>query len=257
MSLQARMSGSRTKASIDPDRLLSLNRGVAESQNHIEEMAMDWPILLGYAYPDHGFDTAAISKAPFIRRFRLLGELLRTRYGATLLSEEFTWISDTVRGWLAMAVGGDPGLSIGQKMESLLPYARDHHFAVREWAWLALRPDIVSEPLQAFETIQELARSANHFDRRFAVEALRPRSVWGSHIEAFKASPELAEDFLATLRCDDHIYVRLSLGNWLNDAASTRPDWVRSTVDGWLSSCSCKYTEHIVRRATRRISRPI
>jgi len=248
--------GAHSKLSIDPNHLDLLNRGVAESRTHIEEMVIDWAQLLGRTYPDLEFDPATLNRTPFIRRFRLVGDLLREHYGPGLFNGDREWVSDTIRGWHAMAIGGDSRLSTKSKLSALLPYARDHHFAVREWAWLALRPAVVLDPLEALRHLMPIGRSSSYLDRRFASEVLRPRSVWGSHIELFKAKPEMADAFLAQLRCDNHAYVRTSVGNWLNDVATTRPDWLAETCADWLRMCQCQNTQIIVRRGARRLTHP-
>jgi 3-methyladenine DNA glycosylase AlkC len=252
-TLYRRQRATHCKADVTLERLDVLNRGVAQSRTHIEEMVMDWGILLDSTFPDHSLDIETVRRTPFIQRFRLVGTLLFEQYGDDVCRSDFCWISDTVRGWIAMSLASHREWTIAQKVSALSPFIRDHHFAVREWAWLAIRPDIVADPQEALCSLQRIARSRHPFDRRFAVEALRPRSVWGTHIPLFKRDPELVQGLLGQLRCDPHPYVRLSVGNWLNDVAGTRPDWVASVTQAWLKACSCEYTVAIVRRGCRRL----
>ncbi|UYO51486.1 hypothetical protein KQX64_12330 [Rhodopseudomonas palustris] len=60
-----------------------------------------------------------------------------------------------------------------------------------------------------------------------------------------KANPELAGVLLDPLRADPLVYVQDSVGDWLNDAAETRPDWVHHVVDEGLAHCQASATQRI------------
>jgi 3-methyladenine DNA glycosylase AlkC len=69
--------------------------------------------------------------------------------------------------------------------------------------------------------------------RRFTCEVTRPRGVWSTHIPLLKQQPELALQLLDELAADDCAYVSTSMGNWLNDAGRTRPDFVLDACATW------------------------
>lgn len=245
-------AGARSKADVDKAFLRCLEAGTVESRTHIEQMSMRMSALLCRAFPEVSFDPEILDSIPFIARLRAIGALLHETYGQTLCERHVCWVSDTVRGWVAMAIASDGTISIEALLGSLRPFATDHHFAVREWAWLAARPRVVPDPEGALAALTPFFFGLDPYERRFVVELTRPRSVWGDHIPHLKQQPEIMEYLLDSLMCDPSRYVRLAVGNWLRDAARSRPDWTRSISERWLDSCQCANTSFIVRRAQPR-----
>jgi 3-methyladenine DNA glycosylase AlkC len=166
-----------------------------------------------------------------------------------------THASDVVRQWACYAVNtADIKRSLADRLALTLPFAADHNMTVREAAWMAFRPHIFGRVQDVVVLLEPISRSPNAYVRRFAIEALRPRSVWGVHIEALKRDPEIALCLLENVRQDAVRYVQQAVGNWLNDASKSRPDWVAETCARWSSEGN-PFTNWIIRRGLRTVAR--
>jgi 3-methyladenine DNA glycosylase AlkC len=162
-----------------------------------------------------------------------------------------THLSDTVRGWVCYAIAQDPTLTIEQQLTFIKPLANDKHFGVREWAWLAVRPQLVSNLTETLALLTPWVVEESEYLRRFATEATRPRGVWCKQIPELKANPEWGLPLLTPLRSDALRYVQDSVGNWLNDASKTQPHWVKALCDEWLTESPTKETHYICKKALR------
>ncbi|OLS63129.1 hypothetical protein [Pseudomonas putida] len=162
----------------------------------------------------------------------------------------FSHPSDTVRGWAAFAnAWALRDSDIGEALQGQLRFATDEHFGVREWAWLALRPQLVTELERSLALLQRHHRDNDPLIRRFSIEILRPRGVWCEHIARLKSEPEIAEALLVPLLAEADKYPQDSVANWLNDASKTRPDWVLQLFERYPPEC--KASTRIFTRATR------
>ena len=163
--------------------------------------------------------------------------------------------SDTVRGWAAFMIGRseEPRL-IPQRLMDMRPFAADHHFAVREWSWMAVRSEIAAHLGPAIACLTGWTADPDPNVRRFAVESTRPRGVWCTHIEELKEHPALGAPLLDPLCADRDQYVRKSVANWLNDASKSRPKWVKATCARWAKSGDAR-TLWIVKRALRTLDK--
>ena len=75
------------------------------------------------------------------------------------------------------------------------------------------------------------------------------------HIAALKDQPELGLPILQPLMSDPSKYVKDSVGNWLNDASKSKPDWVRALIDKWLAKSDTSDTAYIAKRGLRSLNK--
>lgn len=258
--------GARSFREIPPEVRERLDRGEIESANLVEFLAVDRLRLLervltdcGRAdwLPDVAARTAALPKPSFKTIHETVVETLAARIAAAEDRAVLPFLaahpSDTVRCWAACVTARRTPPSIGAQLAAIRPFAADRHFNVRECAWSGVREAIIRDLPEALTRLADWAADADANIRRFASEATRPRGVWCTHIDALKRHPEAGLPILEPLRADPSRYVRESVGNWLNDAAKSRPAFVRELCDRWLRESDTPQTRHIVRRALRTI----
>ncbi|MFN7844075.1 MAG: DNA alkylation repair protein [Pirellula sp.] len=158
--------------------------------------------------------------------------------------------SDVVREWMAIIVGLSD-LKFSRKLAWIKPFADADNAGLREMAWISLRRDVISEPVACIESLIPWTGSRNERLRRYACEITRPCGVWAPYCPVLRKTPELAIELLEPLMSDDSKYVRDSVGNWLNDASKTTPDWVKQTIQRWLDKSDTAETKYIVRKGMR------
>jgi 3-methyladenine DNA glycosylase AlkC len=229
--------GARKIADVPPSVTARLETGLEQSANHVEQMALDMPRLLRSVLPGLvGADQAG--EGGFLSRMRTAARLAYNHLGADLFRTAPKWPSDTARGWAAFALVLEPNLTLEEQIHLAIPFADDAHFAVREWAWLGLRPAVVASPLEAIAALKLIVESPSARLRRFACEATRPRGVWSSHIPLLKAEPWHGRPILDPLATDSERYVQDSVANWVNDGAKGAPLWAQDVCLEWQRSGS-------------------
>ncbi len=229
MTLTLPRKGARTVASVDPAVLASLEAGIIETANLTEGLAISMARLMAAVAPRVP-EGAIDPNAGVVARMAQAGAALR---GHGLSAELGCHASDTVRGWVAFAIGQDANRAPMERLNAIKMFAADAHFGVREWAWMAVRGIIVADPLNSIERLGPWTQSADANVRRFASEATRPRGVWAASIPLLRKEPQHALPILLALRHDPHRYVEDSVANWLNDAGKDNPDWVRVLLSEW------------------------
>lgn len=249
-SPKPRPAGARSYRELDPVVLADIQRGVRVSRTHVEQMAVDMTVLLREALPDLACATPDFSGLPFLNRMRHGAMLLFNAYGPDAATVALRSRSDIVRGWGAFAVALRPGARLESQLLEIEPFARDDHFAVREWAWLAVRPNVIANTRLAISLLEPWALDGDEYRRRFAIEVTRPRSVWGKHCPALKNEPWLGLGVLEPAVGDRRRYVEDALANWMNDARRLHPEWVTEICRQWHSAHGAT-VDRLVRRAHR------
>lgn len=245
---------------IPSTRLAQLNSGEDASKNLAEGLAVDFAALMAAALPQADAalldEMRAAEPLGISKRMLLAGELVYRAVGAQGLPALAAHRSDTVRGWVCYAVAHEYSLhSPAEPLECLLeavrPFADDEHFGVREWVWMAVRPSLARQPESAIQYLAGWTADPSERVRRFASESTRPRGVWCAHLNILKENPALGLPVLEPLRADPSTYVQDSVGNWLNDAAKSQPQWVGALCQAWLDRNPGKATARICKRALR------
>ncbi len=265
---ETKRKGSRTIASIPPALLQQLNQGEIETANLVEWLAIDVVELVKnllqqsnkLQYLDAVLDALEDIKKPTITlKNATIGQVLLEQVTLNKDEELFAFLSqhpsDMARCWATYMIGCDPALSPQKQLEAIQIFAADSHFGVRETAWMAVRPTISANLALSLQILEPWTLNADANIRRFATESTRPRGVWCAHIEALKDNPELALALLENLRNDSVKYVQDSVGNWLNDASKTQPEFVRAICTRWQEESPSKATLYISKKALRSIEK--
>jgi 3-methyladenine DNA glycosylase AlkC len=262
----SKRSGARRMSDVPTDVLAHLAAGRIETVNLMEWLAADMAALarsvsaeIDDEHLSRQFRQAAdeMVDASITGRLKIGGRVIAA--GAPPGSSIFELLkqhkSDLVRQWCCYAVN-DSGLSltVRQRLQETLPFAADRNMSVRETAWMAYRPYVAAHLELALPLLETLAVDEDANIRRFAVEVTRPRSVWGAHLAALKRDPNRARGLLERVRADSSRYVRLAVGNWLNDASKSQPDWVADLCAEW-NRADDPNTRFITQRGLRTITR--
>jgi 3-methyladenine DNA glycosylase AlkC len=250
--------------------LFQLNKGTIASANLVEWLAVDKMLLLENLLQEIKRKKYFNSIAKEINNLRkksvntvneTIGRgllLAAQKYNDTELLQIISeHPSDSVRCWAAYTVGMNHLISIEEKLENIKPFSADAHFGVREIAWFAVRPSIAKDLNKSISLLTSWTLSQDPYIRRFASEATRPRGVWCSHIEVLKKNPRLGIPILAPLKSDPEKYVRDSVGNWLNDAGKSQPQFVISICKKWEKESKTKETAYIIGKALRTIQQKV
>ncbi|WP_223556895.1 DNA alkylation repair protein [Lysinibacillus sphaericus] len=262
--------GARKASDIPNDVLALLNQGRIESVNLTEWQAVNHISLVKNVLPTMGLEEeleiilTEIEKQKVetgMKAIRLIGGLLDT----VVVNESATkkedviklcsqHVSDSVRCWAAF-MNKNNDHTLEEKLLYIRSFAADHHFGVREIAWMSIREDLSENVEESVDLLTEWAKSEDENIRRFSLESIRPRGVWTKHIERLKQEPQIVLPILNLLQSDSSKYVQDSVGNWLNDASKTQPEWVINLCDEWQKDSPTKATERIIKKAQRTIEK--
>jgi 3-methyladenine DNA glycosylase AlkC len=255
--------GAKNIASIPSDVLKALEAGAIPTVNLMEWLATDrlkllWNVLtelnLTILYPEFTEALESVEKKTAIARAKAIASVWVQHLNSERMAYLSNHVSDMVREWAALSVGLITHTTIKQKLEKIEFFAIDPHFGVREMAWISVRDQIIESLEESIEILTDWAASDLEGKRRFASESTRPRGVWCKHIEILKSNPEKGLSILEPLKNDPSRYVQNSVANWLNDAAKTQPEFVRTLCIKWESEHpKSKQTNYIINRALRSI----
>jgi 3-methyladenine DNA glycosylase AlkC len=266
--MTTKRKGAKSIKDIPKDIFDQLNKGHIETANLVEWLAIDQRLLLSATLTDLGrpqYFLPILSKIDGLKKQTVntvneaigtgLLELATQDKDTEVLKSLGTHPSDAVRCWATYTIGNNPLLTVAQKLEQIQPFAADHHFGVREIAWISVRTTIAQNLTESIQILTLFTASEDENTRRFASESTRPRGVWCAHIESLKQDPEQALSILSPLKSDPSKYVQDSVANWLNDASKTKPQFVLDLCQQWSNESDTKETKYIAQRALRSINK--
>lgn len=260
--------GAKNRKEVPEEVKTLLNQGKIETANLVETLVIDQEELLKNVLIDlkseQYMDSCKneinnMKKKTYPQFMVVIGKTLLNKSKEDNDQELFEHLSnhtsDIVRSWTCYFIGFNGDLTLSKKFEAIKPFASDEHFTVREEAWFVMRETILENLKESIAILSKWSEEKDPNLRRFASEATRPRGVWTKHINELKESPELALSILEPLKSDKEKYVQDSVGNWLNDASKSRPEWVENLCKNWIKMSPTKETEKIVKRGLRTISK--
>jgi len=265
---EIKRKGARSAKDIPTDILAQLNSGEIETASLVEWLAVDQRLLLENLLAENqrmDYLNPILSKIDQLKKQTV--NTINEAVGTGILeqaiknndSDFLTALShhkaDLVRCWAAYAIGRNENLDIKETLNQIKPFSADKHFGVREICWLAVRAKVAQNLTKSIEILSKWTTNQDENIRRFTTETTRPRGVWCAHIEELKQNPELALPILEPLKSDSAKYVQDSVGNWLNDASKTQPDFVKELCKRWETESGTKETRHIVKKALRTVNK--
>lgn len=263
-----RRKGARSIKDIPKDILQQLNSGEIETANLVEWLAVDQKLLLENLLKQNkrtGYLQPVLKKINQLKKqtVNTINEAIGTElFAQTIQNNDKAFLSiisnhnaDLVRCWATYTIGKNENLNTAETLKQIQSFAADKHFGVREVGWMAVRPKIAKNLAESIEILTKWTTDSDENIRRFTTESTRPRGVWCVHIEDLKQNPELGLPMLETLKSDKVKYVQDSVGNWLNDASKTRPDFVENLCNRWKTESETKETQYIIKKALRTLKK--
>lgn len=256
--------GPRSFKDLNPEVIEYLNAGKIETKNLMEWLSADQLILLKVVLNELGkedwfsmFEVAvnAQKKPTANSNTRVIGEIFAEMTNNSVTYEQLkSHKSDIVRCWACWGESLQYD-DLKELLSTMKYYAADTHFGVREVVIFATKERMIENLEKAITILTDWTLDTDENIRRFAAEALRPVGVWVKKIAKFQEQPELGIPLLEPLKSDTSKYVRDSVGNWLNDASKSQPDFVVATCNRWKQESNTKETTYIIKKALRTIEK--
>ena len=260
--------GARSAKEISADILQHLNSGEIETANLVEWLAVDQRLLLENLLQQNNrteYLNSILNKINQLKKqtVNTINEAIGTGiFELTFENNDLPFLeiignhrADLVRCWATYTIGKNQHLNIEETLKQIQKFSADKHFGVREICWMAVRPKIKTKLAKSIEILSTWTTNEDENIRRFATESTRPRGVWCEHLEDLKQNPELALSILEPLKSDSSKYVQDSIGNWLNDASKTQPDFVQKICQRWSLESNSKATQYIIKKALRTLNK--
>jgi 3-methyladenine DNA glycosylase AlkC len=256
--------GSRSLKDVNPEVIAYLNAGKIETKNLMEWLAIDQLALLKTVlrpadkmdwYEPFEKAVNAQKKPTSNSTAKVIGEtfaqLSDSLFVQTFLSDNH---SDMIRCWgcWAESIFHD---SIDGLLDAMKSHAADRHFMNREVVIFASKERIIDDLDTAIRILSAWVYEEDENIRRYVAEAIRPIGVWTKKIAEFQDNPEKGLSLLDPLKSDSSKYVRDAVGNWLNDASKSQPDWVKTVCNRWGKESTTKETAYTIAKGLRTIEK--
>lgn len=261
--------GAKKAQDIPRNVLKLLNEGKIPTVNLTEWLSVDQTELITNTFPEIGLKDSISSITNAINQQKkpsTMGSIKRIGQNlyehcceSNALNPTIALLSnhesDTIRCYATYLIALNTDLSILEKLDQSKKLIADKHFGVREIIWMALRPKIEKNLTESIEILSKWTYDPDENIRRFTTESTRPRGVWCKHIEELKENPERALPILEPLKSDKSNYVQNSVGNWLNDASKSKPEFVIKLCAQWKFESPTVETKKIIKRGLRTLEK--
>ena len=256
--------GARSAKDLNPEAIDYLNKGLIETKNLMEWLAVDQLVLLKSVLNDLGkedwfSDFEAVVNQQQKPTANSNTKVIGQNFGILTTNQEIYNVlkshkSDVVRCWSCWAESLHYD-EIPELLSIMKQYASDSHFGVREVVIFATKERMIGNLDIAISVLREWTKSEDENIRRFAVESLRPVGVWTKKIAELQENPQKGLVLLESLKSDESKYVRDAVANWLNDASKSKPNWVINICNQWEKASKTKETNYIIKRGLRTINK--
>ncbi|WP_282160846.1 DNA alkylation repair protein [Ulvibacterium marinum] len=260
----ANRKGARSIKDLDSKVIEYLNAGKIETKNLMEWLAIDQLVLLKTVLRltnkvdwYESFEEAVNNQKKLTSNSttKIIGQTFAQLSDSTFVKTHLSNNqSDMVRCWGCWAESLFQD-SVYGLLDAMKPHAADRHFMNREVVIFASKERLIDDLDTAIRILSDWSSEEDENVRRYVAEALRPIGVWTKKIPQFQQNPEKGLPFLVPLKSDSSKYVRDSVGNWLNDASKSQPDWVKTVCSRWEKESATKETTYIIKKGLRTIEK--